>query len=187
QRARGRAERRGGERLGLDLGPCRDRGPGRRLPGLGEDATSGLEDDRLAEGRTDVDAQEARGHAYAAASRIDSISAMRRRPVSSRNRRRSGSGSPTASFQSERPAMKPLAPPSMADRSCSQNARWSTPAESTAQGTSSASVTRAHSFVLPGYSSLRTREPHSWSRTAPSRTRSALRAANASGASSSRR
>ena len=83
--------------------------------------------------------------------------------------------------------MKPSAPPSIASRSWTQNASWSTPAESTAHGTSSASVTRRQPAALPGYSSLSTLEPHSCSSTAPSTTRSSLRAANSSGVSSSSR
>ena len=80
--------------------------------------------------------------AQAAASTIASISSIRRRAIPSRKRRRPSGGVPTASFHSERPAMKPSAPPSIASRSWAQNASWSTPADSTAHGTSSASVTR---------------------------------------------
>ncbi len=61
----------------------------------------------------------------------------------------------TDSFQIERPAMKPAAPPARASRSWPTNVSWSTPAESSAQGASSAAVSAAQAAPVPGYSSFR--------------------------------
>ena len=57
---------------------------------------------------------------------------------------------PTDSFQIERPAMKPAAPASRAVSSWPTNVPWSTPAESSAHGTPSASVRLAQAAASPG-------------------------------------
>ena len=86
---------------------------------------------------------------------------------------------PADSFQIDRPAMNPAAPAASAVRSWPTNVSWSTPAESSAHGASSASVSASQPAASPGYSSLRKRAPHASARSAPSRIRPARRAAKA--------
>ena len=113
---------------GIDLGAGRDRRPRRPLAGLAELLA------RRRRARAPCSTSCRRRCRGAAAA---SLARWRRRsragpPCDGARRRRgscrrSAAGRPTASFHSERPAMKPSAPPAIDARSWSQNASWSTP------------------------------------------------------------
>ena len=122
ERPRGHLVDRLRDHVRIELGPGRHRGPRRPRAGLAQLLPVRVEHERLAIGRADIEAEQQLRHRYPAASTIARSSSMRARPTPLRNSRRSAEGRPTASFHSERPAMNPSAPPSMASRSCPQNA-----------------------------------------------------------------